>query len=429
MERSSISYKDRLKILDDEVKHGCVSSTDQLVTLEEIDHRSQILQDLHQKVLRRSERNTNVFYSMEQEKARTTTVLHKTDYSVRRQKQRNCALRMLARDIDLERKGTIKEKPSHDFKSSNQRCYSHPISDWIKGQARSTHYVCEDIINNAKNHAHHNSTDLRDSDLSANFQQSTLCINSLVSSAETELDTLLSDFHYYCDNFDTQYFIQPKTHTKLSSANAMHHDVNIPRNVFQNTTHTLCHDLDDNHELTLPQSLRNKRTTVHERPMKTTTRTTTSPNKSSRDAVNKHKTDTSRKLASDADLDHNGQNSTPGHPRHVHLDIEEVETFHAVRKRVTMNKKVHVTTTATRTLLSLIHSEALVATENTVSIVKHNQCACIPHVMLLSVRYCSAKSVRMHGTQYSYHCARYSSYSSVAHGPRPDPEPPPHSYL
>ena len=151
--------------------------------------------------------------------------------------------------------------------------------------------------------------------------------------------------------------------------------------------------------------------------------------KSSRDAVNKHKTDTSHKSASDADLDHNGRNSTPGCPRHVHHDIEKVETFHAVRKRVTMNEKVHVTKTATRTLLSLIHLEALVDTENTVSMVKCNQCACIPPVMLLSVRYCSAKSIRMHGTQYSYHCARYSSYSSVAHGPRHDPEPPPHSSL
>ena len=104
----SVSYNDRLKTLEEEVKRGYVSCTDRLVDLEEtIDSKS------------------NFLYSMKQEKARTTTVLRKTIvkcYRVRCQKQRERTLRRLARDTDLERRGTIKENPSHDFKSRNQRC-------------------------------------------------------------------------------------------------------------------------------------------------------------------------------------------------------------------------------------------------------------------------------------------------------------------
>ena len=131
----------------------------------------------------------------------------------------------LARDTDLERKGTIKENPLHDFNRRNQRSYSdsspplhipsdeHPISDWMKGHARFMRCVNDDVNHNAMNHIHPDSQDLRNSTLSNNFQQSTNSIDSLVSSAEMELDTLLSNFHCSCAKFEGQSFILPTTHT------------------------------------------------------------------------------------------------------------------------------------------------------------------------------------------------------------------------
>ena len=87
-------------------------------------------------------------------------------------------LRKLARDTDLKRDGTIKEKLLHGFKRSNQHRLSPVwISDWMKGHAQPSQTIL----------ASH-----------GNIMAS---VDAAFSSTAASLDTILTSFHNNCYKF------------------------------------------------------------------------------------------------------------------------------------------------------------------------------------------------------------------------------------